>query len=553
MGSGMPAGREGWPLSRTWPSILAGLVCLGLALLLAFQSGGYFPDDYLLAGAIAFAVLSALLVARPPHYRLSAHAVVAIGALAALAAWIGLSAQWSLSPDIALEDMNRALTYVAVFGLALVAAGSGRLSRHLIWGTLGVLTLVSAAALISRLYPDVIATQPAEFGGYRLSYPLGYWNALGAYSALGATLALGLAGNPRSPWWMRAGAAGASVLLATTMYFSLSRGAWLSLAVGLIVLVLLSAHRWSLLISSTIVAAAAAVVLIRLQAYPGLVDGPTAGAGQLSEGHAFGPFLALVVLAAGAAQALVGRATARASAVVMESVRAHGTAIASAVLAIALAAVLVGYALVGGKAEGKGATRLDRIEDFVSRQWDEFMMPAAVTPRASAPRGAERLGSARGSRSELYRVALNGFSARPVQGEGAGSFQYRWIREREQREFVRDAHSLYLETLDELGVVGALLLTLFLGSVVLAAARSRMRPVAMGRSEVAAVCAAISVWLVHAGFDWDWEMPALTLIFLILAASLFPYGRRRRAADEGVAEEDLKLRAGYSPGVSKPT
>jgi hypothetical protein len=71
------------------------------------------------------------------------------------------------------------------------------------------------------------------------------------------------------------------------------------------------------------------------------------------------------------------------------------------------------------------------------------------------------------------------------------------------------------------------LLAVFLGALIVAALRSRLRPRAISRSQAAGVTAACTVWLVHAGVDWDWQMPALTGMALVLAATLFPAGRRR--------------------------
>ncbi|MCW2967678.1 MAG: hypothetical protein JWM71_1450, partial [Solirubrobacteraceae bacterium] len=32
--------------------------------------------------------------------------------------------------------------------------------------------------------------------------------------------------------------------------------------------------------------------------------------------------------------------------------------------------------------------------------------------------------------------------------------------------------------------------------------------------------AALAVWAVHSGVDWDWEMPALTLVAVVLAGAV---------------------------------
>ena len=59
--------------------------------------------------------------------------------------------------------------------------------------------------------------------GSRLSEPVGYWNALGLLAAMGTLLALGLAA--RSGPVVRCLAAGSTVVLLLTLYFTYSRGA----------------------------------------------------------------------------------------------------------------------------------------------------------------------------------------------------------------------------------------------------------------------------------------------------------------------------------------
>ena len=63
-----------------------------------------------------------------------------------------------------------------------------------------------------------------------------------------------------------------------------------------------------------------------------------------------------------------------------------------------------------------------------------------------------------------------------------------------------DAHSLYLETLAELGLVGLALLVLALAP-----------PLVAGfRGVEAAATGGYVAFLIHAGLDWDWELPAVT-------------------------------------------
>jgi hypothetical protein len=91
-----------------------------------------------------------------------------------------------------------------------------------------------------------------------------------------------------------------------------------------------------------------------------------------------------------------------------------------------------------------------------------------------------------------------------------------------------DAHSLYVETLAELGVVGLGLLLLFLGGV----AWGLVRLHRLDAGAAAGLAAALAAWAIHAGLDWDWEMPALTLMALLLGAAALAWSEEPRAEAE---------------------
>jgi hypothetical protein len=510
-------------IARSWPALPAAAVAVFVLLRLGFDQGGYFPAAYTTAAAIAFIAL-AVLVLRPAQQRLSTHALVAIGALAAYACWIGLSRLWTVVPDVPLLDMRRAMLYLALFGLGLLAADSGRNARVLVWSLLGVVVTICGAGLLSRLQPDLVTstTDPFVAVFYRLDHPLGYWNAFGALASLGAVLALGLAADVRTHVILRCASTGAAVLLVVAMYLSLSRGAWLALIAGLVVLMVLAPRRWALLATLLIVSAAAALAILRLDGYPALVLDPKAGSGQAAQGSAFTSELIgllLVAIAAQAAVCLVRMPGLLESHVAMlRRIALFGGAVLLVVVAGAA------YAAKGNEAEGSVTAAVDDTTAWLGRQWDDFLNPTA---NASEGTGAARLISAKGARSDLYRVAIDGFQAQPVIGGGAGSFEVRYARERHVDVKSRDAHSLPLETMSELGAVGMLLLFAFVGAVAMAARRALAGKGAVRPAEAAAVVAAFSVWLAHACVDWDWEMPGLTGVPIVLCASLFQRGRRR--------------------------
>jgi hypothetical protein len=503
-------------------SAVAAAAALGVVGGLAFHAGGYFPTSYLEGGAVALAVLGVLLAVHLPRFALSTHALLGLGALALLAAWTGLSASWSPAPDTALADLQRDLLYVALFGLGLIAAGSGRHAALVGRVVLAVIVIVVGAGLLSRFAPHVVAPDPGVPGltNNRLAYPLSYWNAYGALAAVGVVLAAGMGSDPRAPVVVRALSGAAVVPLTVAVYLSLSRGTWLALMVGAVVLIALGAHRGSLLLTTGVAGSAAAIAVI---AAPRGVDSG---------------YLASLVLLTAAAGGIIGViAAGRASANMMRALRIVVRPLLIALAALAVVAALVTYAVKSDAVEGHVDRGLRSASHFVSRQWQDFLRPTT-----GVESGRARLTTARGTRSDLYRVAFDGFEAHPLRGDGAGGFEVRWMQHRRVYEAVRNAHSLELETLGELGAVGGLLLLGFLATLGWAAVRSRMRRAALPSAHAAAVGAACAVWVAHSAVDWDWQMPALTGCVLVLAATLYPVGtaRRRRSArpdSTGVAPE----------------
>ena len=119
----------------------------------------------------------------------------------------------------------------------------------------------------------------------------------------------------------------------------------------------------------------------------------------------------------------------------------------------------------------------------------------------------------------------DGFLPHPVLGVGAGTYATLWTRYGTVRR-VLNAHSLYFETLAELGMVGAGLLFAAIAAVLVALGR---RARGSEREIWAALLAGAVMWAVHAGVDWDWQMPAVTAWFFAaggLALSA-PAGRPR--------------------------
>jgi O-antigen ligase len=95
-----------------------------------------------------------------------------------------------------------------------------------------------------------------------------------------------------------------------------------------------------------------------------------------------------------------------------------------------------------------------------------------------------------------------------------------WYRHRSVRANVTDAHSLYLETLAELGLVGLVLVVLVLAVPAIAAVRVRGSPLTAG------AFGAYVAFVAHLAVDWDWELPAVTLAGLFCGGLLVVLARR---------------------------
>jgi len=119
-----------------------------------------------------------------------------------------------------------------------------------------------------------------------------------------------------------------------------------------------------------------------------------------------------------------------------------------------------------------------------------------------------------GDRPAYWRVAVEDASDHALLGSGAGTFDDVWLERRPIPRFAQDAHSLYLETVAELGVVGLALLLCVLVAPLVAVVTTG------DQTRVATAAAAYAVFLVHAGLDWDWEMPVTVVAGLACGAAV---------------------------------
>ena len=157
-------------------------------------------------------------------------------------------------------------------------------------------------------------------------------------------------------------------------------------------------------------------------------------------------------------------------------------------------------------------------------------------PATDADLGRRLFSASGNGRSDYWRIALEQAADEPLLGGGAGSYERRWLRDRPTAFSARDAHSVYLETLAELGPLGLGLLLAALGIPLVALARARRDPLAVTAGS------AYAAFLVHAALDWDWEVPAVTVPALGLAGAVVLTARRGTSRPLGPRLADRRAR-----------
>ena len=454
------------------------------------------------------AVLLGLLIARPAAPR--REALIAAGALGALWFWAVVSTGWAESADQAMTEANRWLLYAALFGVLVLLLRNDRIGA--------VMAGAGAAAIgafgIYLLTRMLTGSAESLFLVGRLNEPLGYINGQAGYLLIGVWPLVALAERARSRLAGAAGVAGATALLGLVL-LGQTRAVLPALLVSIFVLLLVVPGRtrraWVLAAITCGVAVAAGPVL---EVYDSV------GRGGSRPGDAVVREAAIaIIFGAALSGALWAVLTTLGSALPRRFGPGNARALAWAPLAVAaLAVIVVGFAAVN---------------DPAGRVADEYRSFVKLDTDASS---SSRFTTGSGNRYDYWRVAWNQFRDEPLRGVGAGNYDTTYFLERRTTEDIRQPHSIQLQALAELGIVGAAALLLFLAAVLLgfarraAAARTNLRD----RGLAVAAGGAFFVWLVHTSVDWLHLIPGVTGLALASAAVLVgPW--QRPAAERATA------------------
>lgn len=515
-------------------AFITALVVSAATFGIAYDNGSYYlPSRNTLAIAVWWVVIVGIALRLLIVEDLPRASLAIAGVLAGLAVWTFTSIFWASSAENAFNEFNRVSLFLGVYVLVVLTARRNAIK----WWCAGLETttaLIALIALVSRFFPGTFSDQGLSTQlpsvANRLSFPLGYWNGLAIFVALGVPLLLHTAISSRNHV-VRGLAIVPIPAIASVVYLASSRGGTITALVGIVVFVALTNERWSaglaLLWAGLGSFAAIAVLVSRKE----LVNGPFHTSLVDQQGRSAAILVALSCLLAGAAYAASRLLTPRLT------IRPNPWLGRGVVIALVVAAIA-------------GAVASHPIA-----QYREFKRPPSQPLHVEANDYVRsHLLSARGSgRWQFWTATVDQWESHPVLGNGAGSYESWWLKHAKIFFPARDAHSLYLQSLGELGVVGLLLTLGFaIGGIGTGVMRS-LRSSGEERVVLAALTASFAAYAVAAGIDWMWELTAVTVFALIPLALLSGIARSSRDSLKAVDEIDVttgrRWRFGLGVGV----
>ena len=415
-------------------------------------------------------------------------------------AWVGLSTLWSESAELTVAELNQTSTYLALFVGTVIAAqrlgGTARIVNGLTIGLAVPVVLALLSRLEPSLFPKPTLPEIVPDARPRLSYPFDYWNAVALWVAMAVPFFLHLATRENIGRAWRA--AGVALLPASglVLYFTFSRGGLVCTLLAAAIFVAFTERRVQALLAVAVGGAGAVILIVVGRSYRALNDGLIDTAAAREQGDKLLVLTivvtAVVWLVARAAQRIEWRPQ-------IPPRRARLALIAAAALGLVLA--------LGVAAQADLGSRFDNLSSGTSADGSQGQRIEG--------RFLSRSGN---GRTEYWRAAIDEWQEHPVGGTGSGTWSLWWQRNPTIANYVRDPHSIWFETLGELGTIGVLALMAMFGSVLWAGWRAlHRRP----RDPVTpALLGAAAAFIVSASIDWTWELTALGAVFFACAGLL---------------------------------
>jgi O-Antigen ligase len=482
----------------------------GLIFWWAWRQGAYFGDVFYPGAIGVFLLLAVLALAGPFEGKVRGAALVALGALAAIAGWMALSLLWTPTQGAAISYAEHAFLYLALFLVGLWLCVT--LARN---PTLALLP-VAIGAIVTSIAVVLTLANGHDLNTYfhgeaTLRLPLGYRNANAAFFLIGLWPTLALAMDRARHPALRVVMVGGATALVELALLCQSRGS--------VPAALVAAVAW-IAFSSSRLRAAAYLVLI---AIPTAVAAPTLlKVFQHGELKGLGPYMhqaagmvaltALLALVLGAIMVLVLERRTEPS---PEFQRRLGLGLGSAAVLVAVVGLVAFLVHEGGPTK------------FVDQRVEQFNAGGITNFSGKEARFGVNIGS---NRNDFWRVSLDQAKRTPVLGGGAGSFQITYLKHRNSPETPRDPHSVEMLLLGELGIPGLLLFVVFVVATLWAAVRSR-RAGPGAALTVAGAATGVVYWTMHASYDWLWNYPVVTGMMAFLAGVAVAGGVRMAAGD----------------------
>jgi hypothetical protein len=485
--------------ARVLPTAALAAAAWGLAWL---ATGSTASPDWLPYAFLAALLLAVVLVSGTAVLP-GARELWALAAFVVLAGWAALSISWSAVPDLARDEALLTLFYGIAFLVPLLTlrtTGDRLFAAAAVAASSGVLAV--GVGIVLRFGSD----QSDHFYSGRLSFPISYPNAQAAAFLIGFWPAVVLASQRGRGLLARALALAAATAIAAGWLTAQSKGGVIALAASAALVFALSPLRLRLLPPALLAAGMTAAAYSPLTApFRTNSTSDVRGAGSAI----------LLLTVVGAAVGLVYALADRRLQLGPRGLRAAGVA----AIALFVAGLAVGVALFFGRVYHAG---------WFGDQWRSFKHAPTST-------GSSHLLVLGSYRYDIWRVALDEFADHPLAGIGSRGFGPAYLEERRSPDTPARAHSVELDALSELGIVGiALLVAVLVLPWPPTVSRMRARDPA-----ATAAFAGGAYWLVHASADWIWTVPACGLPFWLLLGAGGAGGERRplasRAAIPGAA------------------
>ncbi|HWW67719.1 MAG TPA: O-antigen ligase family protein [Solirubrobacterales bacterium] len=495
------------------------LLAATLVVFLCLQNGGYDPIPRDQIGiAVWWALLCGVAVGALPAPGRTRASLAALGLLLGFALWTALAMGWTESAERTATELARVGAYLGVLALACsLAARRGSGGRLLLNGVTFALALIAAIGVLSRLH---MAWFPRnELGAFlpgiqierRLSYPLNYSGGMGALAGIALPLLLAATASARN-LAAQALAAAAIPLAGLALYLSTSGTGAAVAASALAAFLALAPDRLPKLATLAAGALGTAILAAAIDQRAALARGlPTLAAKQ--QGNEVLAMALVVCAGVALIQVAIGLALRYGRRPRWLRISRSRAWLATAVVV----AVTIPAAIAAGAPGG------------LSRDWQAFKGRGGGAAQASASSGI--LNPSGSGRYQFWRSALAENATDPWVGTGPGTFELWWARNGSYGGFVRDAHSLYLQSLAELGIVGLVLIGGFVLSVLAIGIARTLRSPPDTRLALAAATAGCAGFAVAAALEWVWQIAALATVFMLLAGVVvagFPSPRRGR-------------------------